>query len=177
VPNSLWPRGLQHTRLSCLSPSPGVCSNSCPLIQWWLSTISTSISPFSSCPQSLPSSGYFPMSWLFALGDQNIESSALASILPINIQGLFPLRLTGLISLLSKGLASLLPHHNSKALDSWALKLNFNFNKLVNYVPWIWKLCTLLMDIVLSQKALSLVFCHNNGIYELIMILIQVVRV
>ena len=105
--NKLWPTLCDPVDCStpgCLSSSPEVCSNSCPLIRWWHPTILTSISPF-SCLQSLPSSGFFPMSWLFALGDQNIESSALASILPINIQGLFPLRLTGLISLLSKGLA------------------------------------------------------------------------
>ena len=62
------------------------------------------------------------------------------------------------------------PSPQFESIDSWALKLNLNFNKLVNHVPWIWKLCTLLTDIVLSQKELSLVFCNNNGIYELIMI-------
>ena len=62
--NSLWPHGLQHARLPCPSPTPRVCSNSWPLTQWCHPTISSSVSPFSSCPQSFPSSGSFPMSWL-----------------------------------------------------------------------------------------------------------------
>ena len=118
MPNSLWPHGLQHTRLSCLSPSPGVCSNSCPLIRWWHSTISTSISPFSSCPQSLPSSGYFPMSWLFALGDQTTRASASASVFPVSIQGWFPLRLTDLLAVQGT-LRSLLQHYSLKASVFW----------------------------------------------------------
>ena len=103
VSSSLRPHGLQHTRLPCPSLSPGVCSNSCPLSQWCSPTISSSIAPFSSCPQSFPVSGSFPMSWLFTSGGQSIGLSALASVLPMNIQSLFPLWLTGLISLLSKG--------------------------------------------------------------------------
>ena len=79
------------------------CSNSCPLSQWCHPTISSSVATFSSCPQSFPASGSFPMSWLFTSGGQSIRASA--SVLPVNIQGWFPLRLTGLISLLSKGLS------------------------------------------------------------------------
>ena len=104
--NSLWPHGLQHTRLPCPSLSPGVCSNSCPLSQWCNPTISSSIAPFSSCPQSFPVSGSFPMSWLFTSGGQSFGASA--SVLPMNIQGWFPLGLTGLISLQSKGLSGVL---------------------------------------------------------------------
>ena len=100
----LWPHGLQHARLPCPSPSPGVGSNSCPLSQWCRPTISSSASPFSSCPQSFPASGSFPMSQLFTSGGQSIGASALASVLPINIQVWFPLGLTYLI-LLSKGLS------------------------------------------------------------------------
>ena len=103
--NSLLPHGLQHTSLPCPSPSPRVCSNSCPLNWWWHPNISFSVTPFSSCPQSFPTSGPFPMSQLFISGGQNIGASALASVLPMNIQGWFPLGLTGLISLLSKGLS------------------------------------------------------------------------
>ena len=103
--SSLWPHGLQHTSLPCPSPSPRVCSNSCPLNWWWHPNISFSVTPFSSCPQSFPTSGPFPMSQLFISGGQNIGASALASVLPMNIQGWFPLGLTGLISLLSKGLS------------------------------------------------------------------------
>ena len=97
--DSLWPHGLQHTRLPCHLPSPGVCSNLCPLSQWCHPTISSSVVPFSSCPQSFPASGSFQMSQLFASGSQSIGASASA---PMNIQGWFPLGLTGLISLLSK---------------------------------------------------------------------------
>ena len=100
--DSLWPQGLQHARLSCPLPSPGVCSNPCPLCWWYHSTTSSSITP--SCPQSFPASGSFPISQLFASGVRSIGVSAPTSVLPINIQGWFSLGLTGLISLLSKGL-------------------------------------------------------------------------
>ena len=101
--DSLRPHGLQHARLPCPSLSLGVCSNSCPLSPWCYPTISSSVSPFSSCPQSLPASGSFLTSWLFASGDQRIGTSASASALPVNIQSWFPLELTGWISLLSRG--------------------------------------------------------------------------
>ena len=112
--DSLQPHGLQHARLPCPSPSPGVCPSS-RLLNWWCHpTISSSIALFSFCLQSFPASGSFPMSRLLASGGQSIGASA--SVLPVNIQGWFPLRLTGLISLLSKGLSSLFQHHSSKAL-------------------------------------------------------------
>ena len=91
---------------------PGACSNACPLSRWCHPTISSSIVPFSSCLWSFPASGSFLMSWPFASGDQSIGASALASVLPMNIQGWFPLGMTGWISLLSKGLKSLLQHHS-----------------------------------------------------------------
>ena len=94
-----------HARLPCSSLSPGVCSNSYPLSQWCHPTISSSVIPFSVCPQSLPASVSFPVSQLFASGGQSIRASASASVLPMNIQGWFPLGLTGLISLLSEGLS------------------------------------------------------------------------
>ena len=103
--NSLWPQGLQHTMLPWPSLFPWVCSNSCPLSWWCHLTISSSVAPFSSCLQSFPASGSFPVSQLFISGGQSIEASALASLLPMNIKGRFPLGLTGLISLLSKGLS------------------------------------------------------------------------
>ena len=105
--DSLWP--LQHARLPCPSPSPRTCSNSRPLSRWCHPTFSSSVNPFSSCLQSFPPSGSFPMIWLFALGGQSIGASASASILPKNIQGWFPLGWTGLISLLSKGLSRVFP--------------------------------------------------------------------
>ena len=105
VSNSLWPQGLQHARPPCPSPTPGVWSNSCPSSQWCHPTISSSVVPYSSCLQSFPASGYFPMSQFFASGGQSIGVSASASFLPMNIQDWFPLPLKGLISLLSKGLS------------------------------------------------------------------------
>ena len=97
----LWPHGLQHARLSC----PGVCSNSCPLSQWYHPTISSYVPPFSSWPQSFPASGCFPRSQQFASGGQTIGASASASVLPMNIQDLFSLGLNNWISLLSHGLS------------------------------------------------------------------------
>ena len=84
--DSLWPHGLQHARLPCPSPTPRACSTSWSLSQWCHPTISSSVVPFSSCPQSLPASGSFPMSQLFARGGQSIGVSAAASVLPVNIQ-------------------------------------------------------------------------------------------
>ena len=99
------PRGLQHTRLPCPSPIPGVCSNSCSLSQWFHPAISSSIVPFFSCPQSFPASGSFPISPLFTSSGQSIGASTSSSILPMNTQGWFPSGWTGWISLLSKGLS------------------------------------------------------------------------
>ena len=104
VSNSLRPHGAQHSKPPCPSPTPGVHSNSCPLHWWCHPTISSSVIPFSSCLQSFPASGSFPMSQFFASGDQSIGVSASASVLPINIQDWFPLGWTGWISLQSKGL-------------------------------------------------------------------------
>ena len=112
--HSLQPHGLQHARLLCPSLSPEVCSNSWSLSQWCYLTISSSVTPTSSCPQSFPASRFFPLTSLFISGSQSIEASALASVLPQNIQHWFPLGLTSLISLVSKGLLSLLQHHNLK---------------------------------------------------------------
>ena len=103
--NSLWPHRLQHVRPSCPSLTPRVYSDSCPSSQWCHPTISSSVVPFSSSPQSFPASGSFPMSQLFASGGQSIGISASTSVLPINIQDGFPLGLTGWISLQSKGLS------------------------------------------------------------------------
>ena len=105
--DSLWPNGLQHTRLPCPSPTPRACSNSCPLSWWCHPTISSSVVPFSSCLRSFPASGSFPMSQLFASGGQNIgaSASASASVLPMNIQDWFPLGWTGWIFLKSKELS------------------------------------------------------------------------
>ena len=103
--DSLQPHGPQHTRPPRPSPTPGVYSNSCPLSQWCHPTMSSSVIPFSSCPQSFPTSGSFQMSQLFTSGGQSIGVSALTSVLPMNTQDWFPLEWTGWISLQSKGLS------------------------------------------------------------------------
>ena len=105
VSDSLQPHELQHSRPPCPSPTAGVHPNPCPLSQWCHPTISFSVVPYSSCPQSFPASESFQMSQLFALGGQSIGVSASASVLPMNIQDWFPLGWTGWISLQSKGLS------------------------------------------------------------------------
>ena len=102
--DSLRPHGLQHDRPPCPSPSPGVHSNSCPSSWWCHPAISSSVVPFSSCPQSHPASESFPMSQLFTWGGQSTGVSALASFLPKNTQDWSPLEWTGWMSLQSKGL-------------------------------------------------------------------------
>jgi len=105
VSDSLRPHGLQHSRLPCPSPTPGVYSNSCPLSRWCHPPISSSVIPFSSHLQSFPASGSFPMRQFFTSSGQSIGVSASASVLPMNIQDWFPLGWTGWISLQSKGLS------------------------------------------------------------------------
>ena len=97
--------GMQHTRLPCPSLSFWVCSNSCPSSRWCHPTISSSVVPFSSCLQSFPATGSFPMSQFFASGGHSIGVSASTSVLPMNIQDWFPLEWTGWVSLQSKGLS------------------------------------------------------------------------
>ena len=102
---TLQPHELQHARPPCASPTPGVHSSSRPLSQWCHPAISSSVVPFSSCPQSLPASQSFPMSQLFAWGGQSTGASALASFLPKKSQGWSASERTGWISLQSKGLS------------------------------------------------------------------------
>ena len=116
--NSLWLLGLQHVRLPCPSLSPGVCSNSCPLSQWYHPANSSSVTPFSSCPHSFPASGSLPMNQLFASGGQSIRASASASVLPMNIQGwwMISFRIDWSDLLASQRiLKSLLQNHSLKA--------------------------------------------------------------
>ena len=105
VSDSLQPHGLQHIRPPCPSPIPRAYSNSCLLSRWYHPTISSSVSPFSSCLQSFPASGSFLVSQFCTSGCQNIGASASASVLPMNIQGWSPSEWTGWISLQSKGLS------------------------------------------------------------------------
>ena len=114
--DSLWPHGLQHTRLPCPSPTPRVYSNSCPLSRWWHPTISSSVVPFFSGLQSFPASGSFQMSQFFASDGQTIGVSASTSVLPMNIQDCISFRTNWLDLLAVQGtLKSLLQHHSSKA--------------------------------------------------------------
>ena len=113
--DSLWPHRLQHARPPCPSPTSRAYSNSCPLSQWCHPTISSSVVPFSSWPQSFPASGSFQISQLFASGSQTITVSASTSVLPMNAQDWFPLGWTDWISLQSKELLRVLQHHSSKA--------------------------------------------------------------
>ena len=122
--NSLWPNGLQLIRLPCPSLSPRVCPHSCPLSQWCYLTISFSAALFSSCPQSFPASGSFPMRWLFASDGQSIGASDSASVFPVNIHSRFPLGLTGLISFQPKGLSrESSPAPQFKSINSLALSI------------------------------------------------------
>ena len=105
VSDSLWPHGLQHSRLPCPLPFPGVYPDSWTLNWWCHPTISFSVIPFSSCLQSFPASGSFPMSQLFTSGSQNIGVSASTSVLLMNTHDWSPLGWTGWISLQSKGLS------------------------------------------------------------------------
>ena len=120
VSDSLRPHEAQHTRPACPSPTPGVHPDSCPSSQWCHPAISSSVFPFSSCPQSLPASGSFPMSQLFAWGGQSIGVSALASVLPMNTQDWSPLEWTGLISLQYRHLIfSCYSFHTLSVCEKW----------------------------------------------------------
>ena len=123
--NSVGPHGLQHTSLPCPSPSPGICSNSCPLSRWCHPTISSSVIPFSSCPQSFPTSWSFSMSQFFAPVGQSIGASASASVLPMtDYSGLISFRVDWLDLLAVQGiLKRLIQHHSLKSINSSALSL------------------------------------------------------
>ena len=128
VSDSSWPHESQHAGPPCPSPTPWVHPNSCASSQWCHPAISSSVIPFSSCSQSLPTSGSFPVSQLFAWGGQSIGVSASASVLPKNTQDWSPLGWTGWISLAVQGtLKSLLKHHSSKAsiLQCSAFSVNY----------------------------------------------------
>ena len=148
--DSLRPHGLQHDSLPCPFLSPEVCSNLCPLSHWLHPIISSFVALFSSCPQSFPASGSFPMSQLFISGGQSIGTSASASILPVNIQGLFPLELTGLISLLSRWLSSVFSsttiqkHHFFGVLPS--LLSNSHIHTWLLENPQLWLMWSLLFN-------------------------------
>ena len=121
VSYSLRPHELQHARPPCPSPTPGVYSNSCPSSQWCHPAISSSVVPSSFCPQSLQTSGSFPMSQLFTWGGQSTGVSASASVLLMNTQDWSPLGWTGWISLQSKRISMISPTPQFKSINSSVL--------------------------------------------------------
>ena len=127
VSESLRPHALQHTRPPCPSPTPGVHSNSSPSSRWCHPAISSSVVPFSSCPQSLPASGSFPMSQLFAWGGQSIRVSASASVLPKNTQDWSPLGWTGCISWGPRDSQESSPTPQFKSINSSVLSFLHHF--------------------------------------------------
>ena len=161
--NSLWPHELQHARPPCPSPTPGVYPNSCPSSWWCHPAISSSADPFSSCPQSFPASGSFPMSYFFASDGQSIGVSVSASVLPMNIQGWSPLRLDWLDLLAVQGtLKNLLQHHSSKASILWCsaffiVQLSHPYmmtGKTIALTRWnfVGKVMSLLFNILIKSK-------------------------
>ena len=135
VSDSLQSHGLQHARLPCPSWTPGTHSNSCPLSDWCHPIISSSVMPFSSCPQSFPASGSFPMSQFFTSGGQSIGVSTSASVLLMNIQDWFSLGLTGLISLQSKGLSRVFSNTTAQKHPFFGAQLSLwsNFISIHDY--------------------------------------------
>ena len=123
---TLWPHGLQHTRLPCPSPAPGVYSNSCPLCRWCHPTISSSVNLLSTCPQSFPALGSFQMSQLFASGAQSTGISASTSVPPVNTQNWSPLGWTGRISLQFKGLSRVFSNTTFKSINSSVLSFLYS---------------------------------------------------
>ena len=125
VSDSLQPHGLQHARPPCPSQTPRVYIKSCPLSQWCHPTISSSVIPFSSCPQSFPALGSFQMSQLFTSGGQSIGVSASTSIRTMNTQDWSPLGWTGLISSMSKGLSRAFSNNRVKKHQFISVQLSF----------------------------------------------------
>ena len=135
VSYSLRPHELQHARPPCPSPNPGVHPNPCPSSQWCHTTISSSVIPFSSCPQSFPASGSFPMSQLFPSGGQSIGVSASTSVLPMNTQDWFPLGWTGWLSLQSKGLSRVFSNTTVQKHQFFGAQLSSQSNSHIHTWP------------------------------------------
>ena len=137
VSNSLRPHESQHARPPCPSPAPGVHSDSRPSSWWCHPAISSSVVPFSSCPQSLPASESFPISQLFAWGGQSTGVSALTSFLPMNTQDWSPSEWTGWISLQSMGIKQFSSALHFKSIDS--LPLSFLYGPTLIFIHDHWK--------------------------------------
>ena len=158
VSDFLRPHELQHTRPPCPSPTPGVHPNSCPSSWWCHPAISSSVVPFSSCPQSLPASESFPVSQLFTSGGQSFGVSASTSVLPMNSQNWSPLGWTGWISLQSKGLPRVFSNttvqkHQSSALSFLYISTFtsiYDTGKTIALTSWtlVGKVTSLLLNIL-----------------------------
>ena len=135
VSDSLRPHESQHSRLPCPSPTPGVHSDSCPSSRWCHPAISSSVVPFSSCPQFLPASESFPMSQLFTWGSQSIRVSPLASVLPKNTQDWSPSERTGWISLQSKGLLRVFSNTTVQKHQFFGAQLSSQSNSRIHTWP------------------------------------------
>ena len=135
VSDSFQPHEPQHARPPCPSPTPGVYPNSCPLCRWCHPTISSSIVPFSSCPQFFPASRSFQMSQLSASGGQNIGVSASTSVLPMNTQDWSPLGWTGWISLQSKGLSRVFSNTTVQKRQFFGAQLSSQSNSHIHTWP------------------------------------------
>ena len=133
--DSLWPHESQQDRPPCPSPTPRVYSNSCPLSWWCHPAISSSVVPFSSCPQSLSASGSFPMSQLFPWGGQSIGVSASASVFPMNTQDWYPLGWNDWISLQSKGLSRVFSNTTVQKHQFFSAQLSSQSNSHIHTWP------------------------------------------
>ena len=132
--SSLQTHRMQHARLPCPSPTPGACSNSCPSSQWCHPTISSSVIPFSFCLQSFPASESFPVSQFFASGGQSIEVSALALVLPMNIQDWFPLGLPTKVGLVKAMVFPVVMY----GYESWTIK-KAESKRIDIFELWCWR--------------------------------------
>jgi len=135
VSDSLQPHESQHARPPCPSPTPEIYTNSCPSSRWCHPAILSSVIPFSSCPQSLPASGSFPMSQLFPWGGQSIGVSALASVLPMNTQDWPTLEWTGWTSLQSKGLSRVFSNTTVQKHQFFGAQLSLYSNSHIHTWP------------------------------------------
>ena len=129
--DSLRPHELQHSRPPCPTPTPRAHPNSCPLSRWCHPTLSSSVIPFSSCPQSYPASGSFPMSQLFTSGGQSIGVSASISNIPMNTQDWYPLGWTGWMSLQSKGLSRVFSNTTVQKHQFFVTQLYFLIGSII----------------------------------------------
>ena len=131
----LWPSEMQHARPPCPSPTPRVYSNSCPSRQWCHPSISSYVVSFSSCPQSRPASGPFPVSQLFAWGGQSIRVSALVSVLTMNTQDWSPSGWTCWTSLQSKGLSRVFSNTTVQKHQFFGAELSSQSNSHIHTWP------------------------------------------